>query len=593
MQHSDTFSVTLVLAEGRRGEIRRLADTASDPTAAGYGRHVTREELGKLVALPDEELAGIHSWASRCGVRIVARERQFVRLEVPSDRLEEAFGYDVRGWLEKDPDHRGARMATGLPRRIAGAVLKIGGLPGARQQGDAWSGQAPVEPLRTGSLENLLTRIGMPDDPRMARPPTQLAGVSPAEIADVYRFPERWDGSGETIAIMMLGGQLDTEGLRRFWRAHDLERPEVRVVDVGLHIPRREDSLLTLEAMTSVEWAGAMAPGAQIVVYRFDPTVLGDPWAAFLLEVVGDTENAPTVASTSWVTPERNYYRLHGHELITGLLDQAAALGITMIAASGDWGAFDGTPRAERDGFYVCDAPWPHAIFPAVEERVLGVGGSAITSRIPLTEVGWSGPPAPGTSRLLRFDLLASSGGFSEEVPIPGWQRPALRGYYSRGSSSPAVVPYGRGFPDVALMAAGPAIQRVPGAELSALGYRALVAGHWIDSACGTSIAAPIWAAITARLNQARRERGWPRLGFVNPLLYGARRSEPPPFRAITRGDSDVAVKVVDVHGRAVTHRLAGFQCGPGWNPVCGLGVPDVTRLAELVTSDGLGGRTA
>ena len=137
----------VVLAEGRRGEIRRLADTASDPTAAGYGRHVTREELGKLVALPDEELAGIHSWASRCGVRIVARERQFVRLEVPSDRLEEAFGYDVRGWLEKDPDHRGARMATGLPRRIAGAVLKIGGLPGARQQGDAWSGQAPVEPL--------------------------------------------------------------------------------------------------------------------------------------------------------------------------------------------------------------------------------------------------------------------------------------------------------------------------------------------------------------------------------------------------------------------------------------------------------------
>jgi kumamolisin len=273
--------------------------------------------------------------------------------------------------------------------------------------------------------------------------------------------------------------------------------------------------------------------------------------------------------------------------LITGLLDQAAALGITVVAASGDWGAFDGTPRAERDGLYVCDAPWPHAIFPGVEERVLAVGGTALTSLAPLTEVGWSGPPPPSTRRLLRFDLLASSGGFSDEVPVPAWQRPALRAYYPRGSSCPAVVPYGRGFPDVALMAAGPSIQREPGAEMSALGYRALVAGHWIDWAVGTSISAPIWAAIVARLNQARLESGLPRLGFVNPLLYGFQGSPRTPFRAITAGNSDVALKVVDVHGRPVTHRLAGFECRPGWNPVCGLGVPDVTRLAELVCSAG------
>jgi hypothetical protein len=63
----------------------------------------------------------------------------------------------------------------------------------------------------------------------------------------------------------------------------------------------------------------------------------------------------------------------------------------------------------------------------------------------------------------------------------------------------------------------------------------------------------------------------------------------PPAFRAITEGNSDVALKVVDVHGRPVTHRLAGFDCRPGWNPVCGLGVPDVTRLAELATSGGNG----
>ena len=75
----------------------------------------------------------------------------------------------------------------------------------------------------------------------------------------------------------------------------------------------------------------------------------------------------------------------------------------------------------------MCDAPGPHAVFPAVEERVLGVGGTAITSRAPHIEIGWSGPPAPATRRLMHLDMLASSGGFSEEVPIPPWQRPALR----------------------------------------------------------------------------------------------------------------------------------------------------------------------
>lgn len=586
MHRSDTFSVTLVLAEGRRAEIRRVADDVSDPGNAEYGRHVSRQQLDGLVRLPDGELTGIRRWAADHSIRVVGHERQFVWLDVPGERLEDAFGRDLRGWLEKRTDHRGARMEVGLPRQIAGSVLKVGGLPGTLHQSDVWSGPAPVEPLQTDSLDRLLARIGVPHSPGRVRPPPGLAGMSPAAIANVYGFPERWDGTGETIAVMMLGGQLDLDELRIFWRAHDVEPPDVRIVDVGLHVPRRADSLLTLEAMTSVQWAGAMAPGAKLIVYRLDPTVLGDPWAAFLLAIIGDRENAPTIATTSWVTPERNYYRVHGHELITGLLDQAAALGITVIAASGDWGAFDGTPRAERDGLYVCDAPWPHAIFPAVEDRVLGVGGTAITSQSPLTEVGWSGPPAPATRLLLHFDLLASSGGFSEAVAIPAWQRPALRGYYPRGSTSPAVVPYGRGFPDVALMAAGPAVQREAGAELSSLGYRALVAGYWIDCACGTSIGAPIWAAIVARLNQARRERGLPRLGFVNPLLYRSWRSEPSALRPITQGSNDVALKVVDVHGRAVTHRLAGFTCGPGWNPVCGLGVPDVARLVELVTSE-------
>jgi kumamolisin len=338
------------------------------------------------------------------------------------------------------------------------------------------------------------------------------------------------------------------------------------------------------EAAMNVEWVGALAPGAKIVVYFIDPAAMGDPWAAFLFAAIGDREHAPTIVSTSWVSPERRYYRTHGHQVIAGLLDQAAALGLTVISASGDWGSFDGVPRTVRDGRYVSDAPWPHGIFPAVEDRVLGVGGSMITHRDPLTEVAWSGPVPPALRKTVHFGRLAASGGFSEDVPMPRWQASALRPYYTRGPGAPAVVPYGRGFPDVAIAASGPMVQRVPGGSLSSFGYQAVVSGRWIDFAGGTSIGAPIWAAIIARLNHARRARGLPRVGFVNPLLYRMARATPSPFREITSGSADIEMNAVNVHGQAVMYQLHGYECCPGWNPVTGLGVPRVSRLIELAT---------
>lgn len=335
----------------------------------------------------------------------------------------------------------------------------------------------------------------------------------------------------------------------------------------------------------TVEWVGAMAPGATIVVYMIDPEIFADPWAVYLLALINDKQNNPTVASTSWIIPERRYYRVFGNSVVTGLLDQAAALGITVISAAGDWGAFDGVPRKTVDGYAVSDAPWPHTVFPAVEERVLGVGGTMVTSLNPLTEIAWSGPPPLAVAQAVQFTQLAGSGGFSQDVPIPRWQQQHLRAWYSRGPNQPAVVPYGRGVPDVALMASGPAVMREN--VLSALGYQAVVGREWIDFAGGTSIAAPIWAAIIALSNQARAAVGKGALGVLNPLLYSLRKASPNPFRDILIGQTDVCVRVVNSHGKAVTFRLDGFAACPDWDPVTGLGVPHVANLMQHLVSAG------
>lgn len=577
-QAGDELILVLILHENDRAEIRRIADAVSAPSS--NAPHIDRDTLKELVRLPDDERRQVIDWVKSRGmfhldVRSMSGQTIFVR--TGRKQLEDTFGREVLRWLSDDDAQAAPPMEWSLPRKMQAFVQSVkvrhkGSKARSTMVGDAGADH----PIAFESLEGELDS-GSPE----------LSGATPADIRAIYEFPEQWDGSGETIALLMLGGALDERDLHAFWDAHQIKPPAVHTMHVGSKPGKTAplpNKLYLLEVSMCVQWLGAAAPGARIIVYFIDPTVIADPWSTFLLKIVGDKVNSPTICCTSWITPERSYYRLHGRGVVSGLLEQAAALGVTVISAAGDWGAFDGIPRIIKDGRYVGDAPWPHGVFPAVEERVLSVGGTMVTSKKPLTELAWSGPPPPGLAKVLHFNRVASSGGFSREIPVPAYQASVRRGWYSRGDSEPAVVPYGRGFPDVALMASGPSVQRRLDEPLSMQGFQAVVGGKWVDYAGGTSVAAPIWAGIIARINQARRAKGLRRVGFVNPLLYAIRKESPSPFREISQGQTDVEMTVVNAHGKAVSHRLSGYSACPGWDPATGLGVPSVASMIDVLT---------
>jgi subtilase family serine protease len=93
----------------------------------------------------------------------------------------------------------------------------------------------------------------------------------------------------------------------------------------------------------------------------------------------------------------------------------------------------------------------------------------------------------------------------------------------------------------------------------------------------GTSAGSPQWAAIIALADQA----GHHPLGFINGDLYslgrGARYSAV--FHDITTGNNTVSL--TDVNGNAVN--IAGFPATKGWDPVTGLGTPDVAQLLKYL----------
>jgi kumamolisin len=426
-------------------------------------------------------------------------------------------------------------------------------------------------------------------------------GVTPQMIRDYYAFPADCRGAGQTIAVMSIGtdgahGAL-LEDLRTFWSTVGAGEPKIDFVPVGPSDPNAHSSPLhRLEASMGPAWIGALAPDATILVYEIAPD-LPDPWLAAVEMAVADPR-APDILCMTWTLPEDTYYRQFNRGSIALALAKAAALGITVIVGAGDWGVYDSRPGAvlgEDRNEKVARAAWPHATFPSSEDRVLSVGGTMVASLNPATEIAWSGPlpPDPALAKELPFISLATSGGFSDRVPVPEWQRAVVFGLgaqrsYSRGPNLPAVLPYGRGFPDVALMASGPALSLGSGEGLSAMGYRLVINGKWIGYAGGTSMAAPIWAAIIAIANARRKANGQPALGFINPLLYYVGRTLPDAgayavLRDITSGDSDIEFRVVSGQGRADHHTLAGYRAKSQWDPVTGLGVPHVKNLTDAL----------
>ena len=145
---------------------------------------------------------------------------------------------------------------------------------------------------------------------------------------------------------------------------------------------------------------------------------------------------------------------------MSALFREAAHLGITIFAATGNQGASSGMSDGQA-----------HVIYPASDPWVTACGGAMIRRGTEFTETAWNTRGVTG-------------GGISDVFPLPAWQESA---------NIPASVNrnkrIGRGIPDVAGYAAG---------------YDIVFGGAPMPSP-GTSGVAPLWAGLTALLNRVAR----------------------------------------------------------------------------------------
>ena len=314
-------------------------------------------------------------------------------------------------------------------------------------------------------------------------------GYTPAQIQQAYGFNSitfngvAGTGNGETIAIVDAYNDPNIQSdLNTFDTQFGLPATTVtRVSETGTPATASypaSDSTggWELEESLDVEWAHAMAPGANIMLVEASSTYDSDLFAA-----VSYAASHANVVSMSWDGGEWSGETTYD----TQYLDHA---GVAFVASSGDTGA--------------------PASYPAASPNVLSVGGTALTlgsGNVWSSEVGWSG----------------SGGGPSADESQPSYQK----GVVTQTSTA-------RATPDVAYDAS-------PSTGVSVYDSVPYAGGSGWRELGGTSAGAPQWSALLAIADQGRALSGQSALNSSSPqqvmsILY----ENPTDFHDITSGTS-------------------------------------------------------
>jgi kumamolisin len=428
-------------------------------------------------------------------------------------------------------------VLTGTARAMASA-FGVGLKRYAATDGDA-SYRGRVGPVHVpAALEPVITLVSGLDDRQQVRPmaTAQHAGPSetytPAQLAEIYNFPAGLDGSGQCIGLLEFGGGYDPADISSYFQQLGIPEPTVKPVSVGHH-HNSPGSDADGEVVLDIDVAGAAAPGAKVAVYFSTFTAAG--WVEAITKAIHDTKNKPSVLSISWGWVEFEdagtlAWTAQVMDEVDTMFKEAANLGVTVIVAAGD----DGSEDNIADGK-------PHVNYPASSPYVLSCGGTTLVASNGQrsSEVVWGfGARSDGPGH------GSTGGGISEHFPIPAWQQgPGIGVPPSAGTGFA-----GRGMPDVAADADG------------RTGYWMLIGGQMQPNG-GTSAAAPLWAALIARINQQLSSDGNPSLGYFNPLLYST-LGPSAAFHDITSGSNDT-------HGN-----LGAYEARAGWDACTGWGVP-------------------
>lgn len=486
----------------------RNLETA-EKTVRDQGRPLSHDDLIQSYGVPEDRFQALATWATREGLRIQDRS-PFVL------------------WLAGRFAEAGRTFGIEFEYRTVGNVRQY--RPTGEPEIPDWAEPFLVAVIGLENVSRLHPAYRVPQ--RSDQLANSGQGFFPQDLATAYQMPTAYDGSGQTIGLLEFSNGYSLSDVTAFWTSMGITPPSLQFVSVDGTPNDDGVNAYDMEATLDVEWSGALAPGAQLVVYETSSGTSDQSFGLSVLKALDyathDATHHPTILSISYGDGETRFPPAEMTAWDTAIAT-AALLGITTFVASGDQGAYG----LHEPGRLIChvDAPAnaPHAVAVGGTHLVLNADGTIAG------ETGWTDTNQNG----------ASGGGISQEFTVPSYQA-QLQLPVKTGDRP------GRGVPDVSANADPDT------------GYAVYFQGA-MTVVGGTSAASPLWAALTARVNQAR---GTP-VGYFQPQLYplGSQSA----FHDITVGNNNY-------------DGVVGYVCTPGWDAVTGWGSPNVAAIIAALT---------
>jgi tripeptidyl-peptidase-1 len=360
--------------------------------------------------------------------------------------------------------------------------------------------------------------------------PLDQPNVTPALLRKIYNIsmPVASQGVNNTQAVFETEDSYSNADLQAFFHEYVPQMAGQRVKKALGNLPNDPTDPDT-EASLDIQYIMAVGAFAPSYSYNYDDAD-GDEIQVFY-NWVNDLANdpkPPLVHSVSY-GEYGGQYPIGEVMRVSNEWMKLTARGLTIVVASGDDGV------GCNDWCSAFEFPYPSSPWITLVGATQVHESSGVFSEIGST---------------------FSTGGFSNDFGIPSWQAPQVAYYLNNCPNLPASSFYnrsGRGLPDIS--AAGENVQ--------------VFVGGSVEPVAGTSCSAPIIAGIVSLWNGLRLQSGKQSMGFINPFLYKS-ASYSSAYYDVTSGNNADGC-------------CPGFNAFKGWDPVTGLGTPNVDFLTKLV----------
>jgi subtilase family serine protease len=615
-----------------------------DPHSASFHQWLTADALGRKFGPAQEDIDTIVAWLRGQGftVNLVHKSGLLIDISGTAGQVRNAFHTEIHQYNVNGEQHVSNSSDPKIPAAFAPVVVGFASL-------NNFSQKAMIEKQRP---DLTITCTGCPDgfanQTLYIETPPDFATIY--NVSPLYKGTKPITGSGQTVVVLEESDILAAD-VATFRKAFGLSSFKGKFSQIhpgpGCADPGMQGGVAQIEASLDAEWAGALAPNANVQLASCTDTdvIFGELLAAVNLL---DRTNPPPIMSLSFGTCEAKLGP-GGNGFFQALWQQADSEGVSAFVASGDsasafcdsadnsfavagigangyastpynvavggtdflatllpnngvsayWGASN-SPTGQSAMSYIPEIPWDDSCASSVLYTLFGFSSGVAFCNDPVNGVGFQ-------------DVVGGSGAPSIIYSKPSWQQGTV-GVPTDGK---------RDLPDVSLFSSNlfygqaivfcfsdasgggtPCDYSVPLDVLN-------------NSAGGTSFAAPQFASIQALINQ----KAGSRQGNPNPVFYQLHKTEfgsarnPNSanlatcnatlgnmvgsaciFHDVTVGNNDVpcfganncfpqSATKVGVLSKSDTALQVAFPATRGWDFTSGLGSVNVTNLVNMWSS--------